>query len=202
MVLCAESDMILKESKDLVRQSCERLLEILEDETVSVIHHSFTEFLRDGEREMDDGQFPVLKKDKAHAMLVEILLRYLDKCEGTEYVLYDSTNYTDGIFDGNGDNDGDGGYFDSWDDLDTGDGRSKESARKTALIQELRLRYPLIDYAINNLDYHVSKASLKDETSVCSFLDTMLKPTVPEPWGCLAWAYSDPAVIGSPAIDL
>lgn len=87
MVLCAESDMTLKESKDLVRQSCERLLEILEDETVSVIHHSLTEFLRDGEREMGDGQFPVLEKDKAHAMLVEILLRYLDKCEGTEYVL-------------------------------------------------------------------------------------------------------------------
>lgn len=32
--------------------------------------------------------------------------------------------------------------LDSWDDLDTGDGRNKESSRKTALIQELRLRDP------------------------------------------------------------
>ena len=32
--------------------------------------------------------------------------------------------------------------LDSWDDLDTADGRSKGSSRKMALIQELRLRFP------------------------------------------------------------
>uniref|UniRef100_A0A0B7KRR7 Uncharacterized protein n=1 Tax=Bionectria ochroleuca TaxID=29856 RepID=A0A0B7KRR7_BIOOC len=41
----------LKKGRDLVRASCGPLLEILEDQTVSVIHHSFTEFLRDGSRQ-------------------------------------------------------------------------------------------------------------------------------------------------------
>jgi len=36
----------LRGGKDLVRRGCGRLLELLEDETVSVIHHSFTEFLQ------------------------------------------------------------------------------------------------------------------------------------------------------------
>jgi hypothetical protein len=36
----------LKEGKDLVRRACGRLLEILEDESVSVVHHSFTDFAR------------------------------------------------------------------------------------------------------------------------------------------------------------
>jgi hypothetical protein len=35
----------LKEIKDLVRAACGPLLQILHDETVSVVHHSFTEFL-------------------------------------------------------------------------------------------------------------------------------------------------------------
>lgn len=36
----------LKETKDLVKAACGPLLEILPDETVSVVHHSFTEFLK------------------------------------------------------------------------------------------------------------------------------------------------------------
>lgn len=34
-----------KDNKAIVREACGPLLEILEDETVSVIHHSLTEFL-------------------------------------------------------------------------------------------------------------------------------------------------------------
>ena len=196
MVIRSETGMGLKESKDLVRQSCGRLLEILEDESVSVIHHSFTEFLRDGERETGDGQFPILDKNKAHEMLVEISLRYLNKCEVTEDILYQSADYLDSIFDD------DTGYSDEWDDLDTSDGRSSEDERKRALIQELRLKYPLLDYVIDNLDHHVSKASVKNDTSVFSTLDVMFKPYIYEPWECLAWAYSGSSVVSSPAFLL
>ncbi|KAJ8120565.1 hypothetical protein ONZ43_g2754 [Nemania bipapillata] len=70
----------LKEGKALVRASCGRLLEILDDETVSIIHHSFTEFLHDETRASRAGSFPVLDEVAAHAMLTRLSLQYLDYC--------------------------------------------------------------------------------------------------------------------------
>jgi hypothetical protein len=59
--------------KSIARLACAPLLEILEDETVQVIHHSFTEFLLDGRRrdsptsKGDEGkQFAVLKPEQVH----------------------------------------------------------------------------------------------------------------------------------------
>jgi hypothetical protein len=52
-------------SKNILRSACSPLLEILEDETIQVIHHSFTEFLLESRR-VDPGPkgtrtpFPVL----------------------------------------------------------------------------------------------------------------------------------------------
>ena len=68
----------LKTGKTLVREGCGRLLEILEDESVSVVHHSFTEFLRDDTRRSTPGAFPVLDSDRAHSELAVACLEYLD----------------------------------------------------------------------------------------------------------------------------
>lgn len=51
------SNRTLKETKDLVRAACGPLLEILPDETVPVIHHSFTEFLKGDTRSHSSGDF-------------------------------------------------------------------------------------------------------------------------------------------------
>jgi hypothetical protein len=51
------SNRTLKETKDLVRAACGPLLEILPDETISVIHHSFTEFLKGDTRSHSSGDF-------------------------------------------------------------------------------------------------------------------------------------------------
>lgn len=65
------------DTKNLTRMSCGPLLEILEDETVSIIHHSFAEFLIDRGRKQDVGAFPVIESTKAHELLALLCVRYL-----------------------------------------------------------------------------------------------------------------------------
>ncbi|CAI6330860.1 unnamed protein product [Periconia digitata] len=156
------SGMTLKEGKELVKRSCGRLLEILEDESVSVIHHSFTEFLRDGERASEDGAFPVLDKDNAHGMLVVMSLKYLDKCIVPEGALNDYVEKNED-------------YMQEYDDFDSRDGRSREDKRKENIIQQLRVSYPLLEYVSKNLDHHLSEVKSED-TIVLDVLDELFQP--------------------------
>ncbi|KAK6507157.1 hypothetical protein TWF481_005605 [Arthrobotrys musiformis] len=70
----------LKSMKTLVRSACGPLLEILPDETVSVIHHSFTEFLNGSTRNYDSSEYPVLEQGATHNRLALICLSYLKSC--------------------------------------------------------------------------------------------------------------------------
>src|ERR1700712_4159870 len=78
-----ESDKARKDTKSVVRAACGPLLEILEDETISVIHHSFTEFLIDPERSARIGtnnthpQFPVIDSEETHKAMAFACLKYL-----------------------------------------------------------------------------------------------------------------------------
>ncbi|KAK4186673.1 ankyrin [Podospora australis] len=72
----------LKAAKDLVRSACGPLLEILPDETVSVIHHSLTEFLNGTTRKSDPAldelnSYPILRPGPTHQHLALICLSYL-----------------------------------------------------------------------------------------------------------------------------
>lgn len=69
----------LKETKELVRAACGPLLEILPDETVSVVHHSFTEFLKGFTRssDSDDSAYPVLHSGSTNQCLAVACLDYL-----------------------------------------------------------------------------------------------------------------------------
>ncbi|SPO06411.1 uncharacterized protein DNG_09100 [Cephalotrichum gorgonifer] len=67
----------LKSTKELIRTACGPLLEILADETVSVIHHSFTEYLKGTTRLEDGTGYTVLRAGPAHAELALACLRYL-----------------------------------------------------------------------------------------------------------------------------
>lgn len=66
----------LGEAKSYVRSACGSLLELLHDETLSVVHHSLTEFLRGGKRVVPD-QYPVLTAGSTHLRLALICLSYL-----------------------------------------------------------------------------------------------------------------------------
>ncbi|RSL92936.1 hypothetical protein CDV31_014941 [Fusarium ambrosium] len=66
----------LKDNKDLVRAACGPLLEILPDETVSVVHHSLTEFLTGTKRPVHSA-YPVLDSISSHSQLAEVCLKYL-----------------------------------------------------------------------------------------------------------------------------
>ncbi|PVH97376.1 ankyrin [Periconia macrospinosa] len=69
-----------KASKDLVRAAAGPLLEILPDETVSVIHHSFTEYLKCETRAKGTarrGEYPVLHVGSTHNSLALVCLKYL-----------------------------------------------------------------------------------------------------------------------------
>ncbi|KAK6521321.1 hypothetical protein TWF506_001545 [Arthrobotrys conoides] len=70
----------LKSMKTLVRSACGPLLEILPDETVSVIHHSFTEFLNGSTRNYDSSEYPVLEPGATHNRLALLCLSYLKSC--------------------------------------------------------------------------------------------------------------------------
>jgi hypothetical protein len=53
------------------------LLEILPDETVSVVHHSFTEYLKGVTRSKDDTGYPILRQGLVHDRLARGCLQYL-----------------------------------------------------------------------------------------------------------------------------
>lgn len=69
----------LKEIKDLVRAACGPLLQILHDETVSVVHHTFTEFLKGLTRSTahDSLTYPILETGPTNQRLAKACLDYL-----------------------------------------------------------------------------------------------------------------------------
>lgn len=67
-----------KDTKSIIRNGCGPLLEILEDETVSIIHHSLTEFLTDGDRnDVDPAVFPIIHEDNTHLTMARLCINYL-----------------------------------------------------------------------------------------------------------------------------
>ncbi|CAG9983012.1 unnamed protein product [Clonostachys byssicola] len=72
-----ENARTVKDTKSLIRAACGPLLEILADETVSVIHHSFTEYLKGTTRARDSSGYPVLSIGTTHAQLALACLHYL-----------------------------------------------------------------------------------------------------------------------------
>lgn len=67
----------LRATKQLIRAACGPLLEILADETVSVIHHSFTEYLKGSTRSAEASGYPILQPGSAHEHLALACLCYL-----------------------------------------------------------------------------------------------------------------------------
>ncbi|CAI6097695.1 unnamed protein product [Clonostachys chloroleuca] len=153
----------LKKGKDLVLASCGPLLEILEDQTVSVIHHSFTEFLRDESRQQNPASFPVLNSRYAHSMLAILSLQYLDRCP---------------LLDTSTDTPGDSCYD------DYGNSR-KEKTRRHQVLQDMNFTLPLLYYSVENLNYHLDNAEPGD----IQLLDTVSTCLAPGKPAFALWMY-------------
>ncbi|MCJ1394626.1 hypothetical protein MMC18_007506 [Xylographa bjoerkii] len=134
-----------RDTKAIVRAGCGPLLEILEDETVSIIHHSFTEFLTDSTRTASEAvaiQFPVMDRGNSQRAMALTCLNYMTS-----------------------------GALDNWkiqrrsvSDLLYNSPSSRSFASK--------LQFPFLDYAAENWYQHVANSS--DETHL-SVLDEFMR---------------------------
>lgn len=123
----------LKETKDLVRATCGPLLEILPDETISVVHHSFTEFLKGYTRSAtsDGGAYPILYQGPTNQRLAIACLNYLESgCLDDEVELQKSYAIT-----------------------------SVPTLPTNKAYSEMRLKYPFLEYAAANWHTHAGRAS-------------------------------------------
>lgn len=147
--------------KFIAKSACAPLLEVLEDETVSVIHHSFTEFLLNSNRVNVDThcitpQFPVLRPGKVHKKLSITCMDYL-RSGGLKAQKEDeqSGKSTDSAIITS--------FFDNQEKGDDGYN-----------YQEAKLRFPFLEYAVGNWAFHASKYDVEDEDffkSMARFLD-------------------------------
>lgn len=133
----------LRATKDLVRIACGPLLEILADETVSVVHHSLTEYLRGTTRPDDGSGYPILEMGPTHTQLALACLRYLRAgCfDGVEIKIKDDD---DGI--------------DS-DDFGMRYARVRRDEKLAPKAEaQLRLKHPFFEYASSNWHHHVNRS--------------------------------------------
>jgi ankyrin repeat protein len=147
----------LKETKDLVRAACGPLLEVLPDETVSVVHHSFTEFLKGFTRTnaANDSFYPVLQAAPTNKRLAVACLDYL-RCgclDNLEIKRRDSTSE----------------YI-----------RPKKSRQR-----KVRLQFPFLEYAAGNWYVHSNRAIQAGEDM--KFLYDILNTFFADKQRLLAW---------------
>ncbi|KAF2468345.1 ankyrin [Lindgomyces ingoldianus] len=84
----------LKAAKDLARSACGPLVEILPDETLSVVHHSLTEFLNGSTRTAKVEDFPILEYGPTHNHLAIVCLAHLQS-GSIDDVVFSSYPYDD-----------------------------------------------------------------------------------------------------------
>jgi ankyrin repeat protein len=173
-----------KKPKDVARLACGPLLEILEDETVQVIHHSFTEFLLGSQQahpfnKARERKFPVLNRSDVHKRLTMTCLNYLQPgvLTGKDHVKPKS--YDKIVC----------GLCDDDDDCECvkRDGDSYDYGGA-------RLHYPFLQYAVSNWAYHASNYDVKDEEffrAVTTFLNS--RSSGFRTWVSFEWSTEPPA---------
>lgn len=163
-----------KDSKAIARAACGPLLEILEDETVSVIHHSFTEFLTDKSRNSrpfvpgSHPQFPVIDPVATHRSMALICLKYLDS-----------------------------GCLNDWTIRERGVDDEFYNPKKQTQ-QSIKMKHPFLDYTMNNFHVHVCKTTLDE--ALLSQLDAFMtnsNPAFPA-WVDMTWVSSKTLAKTSP----
>lgn len=153
----------LKEVKDIIRAICGSLLEILPDETVSVVHHSLTEFLKGQTRSLAQGhladEYSLLESESTHLKLAFACLSYLDA-----------------------------GCLDSYEIMERSQMRN-ERWKRTRLNQDLRLEHPFAEYSVFNWHIHITKAGslAGGQPELYKLLDNFLQGNRLLVWLSLEW---------------
>ncbi|KAJ4306633.1 hypothetical protein N0V88_001438 [Collariella sp. IMI 366227] len=157
----------LKSAKALIRVACGPLLEIHPDETVSVVHHSLTEFLLGSTRsETDKTLFPVLMPGPTHEQLAVSCLRYLQASRCLEAQTFKRVQPGDS-------EDEDAFWYDE----------DKRGARHNAL----RLQFPFAEYACKSWPIHVAKSAAASAELFSAMDDFLTNGRALEAWLEMEW---------------
>ncbi|KAI0516756.1 ankyrin repeat-containing domain protein [Xylaria bambusicola] len=169
----SQTEIKLKTTKEMVRTACGPLLEILLDETVCVVHHSFTEYLTGSNRPDTSVDYPTLKPGTTHNTLALACLSYL------EYALQNIVSKRQLSE-----------HLANPESLPCITGHDTDVLRGRA---ELRLKYPFIEYAVSNWHVHVTKSSLAgyNQEKVNEALQRLFNDTARlNAWLVLGWPRS------------
>ncbi|KAH7115937.1 ankyrin repeat-containing domain protein, partial [Dendryphion nanum] len=158
----------LKEAKTLVRAACGPLLEILEDETISVIHHSFTEYLCQSDRSTTN--FPIIDHEETHRKIAGVCVNYLLsgalndwKKRGIESVKDSEVRWNP--------------YIQEQRRLK----KRREFRRYSVTTStEWKLRYPLLEYASSNWYKHSNQVHL--DASLSHTLEKLFSSSILGSW--------------------
>ena len=166
---CFYENTLRSDCKALARTSCGPLLQILEDETVQVIHHSFTEFLCDDGRPTlgSTNQFPVIGDNGEHKSLFLLCLSYLRFAFAEQ--LSRANEPEENQSHGNNDNENEE------EKVDEADKSSPKVPIFSFDYQRACLYYPLLEYAVSNWIYHVNRHNVKDQ-ELFDVLNDFLNP--------------------------
>ncbi|KAM0354385.1 hypothetical protein ACHAPU_001429 [Fusarium lateritium] len=170
LLRCVRPDVVEHSGfKRLIATSCGSLIEILEDETLQVIHHSFTEFLRGDTRNAAGvvaSDFPIIDPLQANKHMTITCLQYLQsgalllEREESGAVEIDPSI-----------------TFEPPKHLVDPHEKLYQPADKTDPFKYLqaRLQYPFLSYAVENWSYHASFYDVEDRELFQAITD-FLKP--------------------------
>ncbi|KAF5251580.1 hypothetical protein FANTH_3190 [Fusarium anthophilum] len=156
--------------KSLIATSCGPLIEILEDETLQVIHHSFTEFLRGDTRSASTvgaSDFPIIDSLQAHKHMAMNCLVYLQSGS----LLLDSEQSNNSAVDPSV-------TFET--PRHKVDREARYYRREHLGIRDehdafeyrsARLQYPFLSYAVENWPYHASNYDVDDSEFFNTIMD-------------------------------
>jgi hypothetical protein len=153
-----------RDSKEVVRNACGPLLEIMEDEVVQILHHSFTEFLLDTRRidksTNEAPQFPIIEPTTAHR---DIAAACLARLQADAFDAYPKD-----------------------DDPEKGEvaaARLRGGSMKEFDFRTIFLQHPLVDYAAKKWPYHAKQYDIEDQ----GFFNTMEQFCEPQSLHFRAW---------------
>ena len=169
--------------KDIARRACAPLLEILDDETIQVIHHSLTEFLLDksrASRGVELGkQFPVIDPTTAHRRLALLCLGYLQS--GALGAPKSNSASQEG------ERKGEGECWNEYESQHEGEKDEKDDFDYT----KARLQQPFLEYSIKNCGWHLSKYDFEDDEFFASIKAFASPNSICfRRWLALEWNYS------------
>lgn len=145
-----------RDSKEVVRSACGPLLEIMEDEVVQILHHSFTEFLLDGSRKdrptTNGPQCPVIQPAVAHQNISIACLAILGGEALSAYPKEDDLDNSENVW-----------------------GHSSDRDHRVNF-REIFMQHPLLEYAAKNWTYHAKRCTV-DEDSFFNNLEQFCDPS-------------------------